>query len=97
MLIYIYIFFLIENITSKTQIEKLKERIALHREKRNLETKLQNVKKLNEGSDSDDDISKWVEKNRKIVSEKEQAEKRVSISFDLELRKLLLSLNLMKY
>lgn len=77
-------------------MEKLKERIALHREKRNLEAKLQSVKKLNEGSDSDEDISKWVEKNRKIVNEKEQAEKRVSSLLDFELRKLMLLLSLMK-
>lgn len=69
----------IENISSKTFNEKLKEKITLRREKRLVEEKLANVRTLTEGSDSDDDVSKWVQKNRKVVNEKEQAEKRVSI------------------
>lgn len=66
-----------ENITSKSKSEKLKEKLQLRREKRTLEEKLRKVKKLNEACDSDDDdVSKWVEKNRRIISEKEQAERR---------------------
>ncbi|XP_065199824.1 U4/U6.U5 tri-snRNP-associated protein 1 isoform X2 [Planococcus citri] len=65
-----------ENIATKTFNEKLKEKIALKREKRLLEQKLAKVKTLGDEDDSDDDVSKWVEKNRKIVNEKEQAEKK---------------------
>lgn len=73
-------FYSTENITSKSKSEKLKEKLQLRREKRTLEEKLRKVKKLNEACDSDDDdVSKWVEKNRRIISEKEQAERRVSI------------------
>ena len=70
---------LLENISTKTYNEKLKEKLALKREKRLLEEKLASVKTLGDESDSDEDVSKWVEKNRKIVNEKEQAEKKVSI------------------
>ena len=57
----------------------------MSRERRALEEKLRNVQKLNEADDDDDDVTKWVEKNRRVVSEKEQAEKRVSrISYFLE-------------
>lgn len=72
----------VENISSKSYSEKLKEKLQLRREKRALEEKLLKVKKLNEVDDSDDDdVSKWVEKNRRIISEKEQAEKRVGNLF----------------
>lgn len=64
------------NIADKQRQEKLKAKIADHREKRSLENKLAKTKALGE-SDSDDDVTSWVYKNRKLQSDKRDAEKRV--------------------
>lgn len=62
---------------TKAQQEKLKQKLAERKEKRQLEGKLMKVKTLGE-SDSDDDAGAWVERNRKLQEEKQAAQKRVS-------------------
>lgn len=56
----------------KSEVEQLREKIQSKRDKRKIEQKLARIKTLGE-SDSDDDPSKWVEKNRKIQEEKKKA------------------------
>lgn len=59
--------------------DKIKEKLAERKAKRLLEHKLAKVKKLGESSsDEDESATSWVNKNRKIVDEKKEAEKRVS-------------------
>lgn len=64
------------NISDKQRQEKLKAKIAEHKEKRALESKLSKLKTLGE-SDSEDDVSLWVSKNRKLQEAKKDAAKRV--------------------
>lgn len=59
----------------KSDVEKLREKIQAKRDKRKIEQKLSRIKTLGE-SDTDDDPSKWVEKNRKIQEEKKKAAQR---------------------
>lgn len=70
----------------KSEVEKLREKIQSKRDKRKIEQKLARIKTLGE-SDSDDDPSKWVEKNRKIEEEKRKAKQRAKMfeSMDQEM------------
>lgn len=61
---------------AKAEQEKLKQKLSERREKRQLEAKLTKVKTLGE-SDSEDDAGAWVERNRKLLEQKQAAEKRV--------------------
>lgn len=62
----------------KAQQEKLKQKIAVRKEKRQLEAKLGKTKTLGE-SDSEDDVGTWVERNRKLQEAKQAATKRVRL------------------
>lgn len=64
------------NIADKQKQEKLKSKLSEHKEKRNLENKLSKVKLL-AASDSEDDVSSWVQRNRKVENAKRDAQKRV--------------------
>lgn len=64
------------NLAATAQRAKLKQKLADHRQKRQVETKLSKVKTLGE-SDSEDDVGAWVQKNRKLQNERKEAEKRV--------------------
>lgn len=66
------------NIAAAKTSEKIKNRLHEHREKRHIEHKLSKVKLLGE-SDSDEDATAWVRKNRKVVDAKKEAEKRVCV------------------
>ena len=70
----------------KSDVEKMREKIQSKRDKRKIEEKLARIKTLGE-SDSDDDPSKWVEKNRKIQEEKKKAAQRAKVfeSMDQEM------------
>ncbi|ODM89593.1 U4/U6.U5 tri-snRNP-associated protein 1 [Orchesella cincta] len=63
------------NLTEKLKSEKLREKLALRREKRRLEEKLAESKGLAD-SDSDDDASAWVRKQKEAVQQKLLAEKK---------------------
>lgn len=64
------------NLKEKAEQEKLRKKLAEHKEKRQLEQKLNKVKTLGDVSDDDDDVSAWINKSRKIEMEKKEAEKR---------------------
>lgn len=68
---------MLDNIASKQRAEKIKAKIAERKEKRQIEAKLASIKKLAEDSD-DDDMSSWVNKNRKLTEERLKAEKKVN-------------------
>lgn len=68
-----------ENLTDKTEQEKLRSKLADYKEKRSLQAKLSKVKLLGE-SDSEDDLESWVDKSRKIEDAKKEAEKRVKLN-----------------
>ncbi len=65
-----------ENITQKREAEKIREKLALRKEKRRLETRLLESKGLAD-SDSDDDASAWVRKQKEAVQQKLLAAKKV--------------------
>lgn len=67
-----------DHLGAKAEQEKLRQKLADHKEKRKLESKLSKVKSLGD-SDSDDDVQKWVDRNRHLVDQKKEAEKRVRI------------------
>ena len=73
------------NLKEKSLAEKLRERIALRKKKREQEMKLLKVKKLGE-SDSEDDgkASNWIEKQKRAAKEKAAAEKRAKMLEDLD-------------
>ncbi|XP_030761590.1 U4/U6.U5 tri-snRNP-associated protein 1 [Sitophilus oryzae] len=73
-----------ENLAEKAKREKIRTKLSEHREKRHLQTKYSKVKALGEGSDSDDDVSNWVHKNRKIDHAKKEAEKRAKMLEELD-------------
>lgn len=66
-----------ENLSEKAEREKFRAKLSEHKEKRQLQNKLNKVRALGEGSDSDDDVSNWVNKSRKLATAKKEAEKRV--------------------
>lgn len=65
-----------ENWADKAEREKLRTKLAEHKEKRQLHHRLSKVKGLGD-SDSEEDVGNWVDKNRKIAKAKLEAQKRV--------------------
>jgi len=63
--------------------KKLREKLAIGKEKRQLKSKLSVVKTLGD-SDSDDDAAKWIEKQKKKTQLKEEAEKRARAMDSME-------------
>ncbi|XP_019874493.2 U4/U6.U5 tri-snRNP-associated protein 1 [Aethina tumida] len=72
-----------ENLSQKNKREKLRSRIAEHKEKRQLQSKYSKVKTLGE-SDSDDDAEAWVGKSRQVEQAKKDAEKRAKMLEELD-------------
>lgn len=71
------------NISEKLQAEKLREKFRQNKEKRALEKKLKTIKTLGE-SDSDDDVSKWVDSNREKEKLKAEAQRRAKILEEMD-------------
>ncbi|KAI8125440.1 hypothetical protein FF38_14399 [Lucilia cuprina] len=65
-----------EDLKEKAKVEKLREKLKQKKEKRFLEERLAHIKTLGESDDEVDDISKWVQRNKKVVDEKKAAEER---------------------
>ncbi|VVC37246.1 SNU66/SART1 family [Cinara cedri] len=63
------------SLTEKNKSEKIKARIAEKKEKRMIENKILNVKKLAD-SDSEEDAVSWVNKTKNIQEEMEKAKKK---------------------
>ncbi|XP_057652687.1 U4/U6.U5 tri-snRNP-associated protein 1 isoform X2 [Diorhabda carinulata] len=72
-----------ENLIQKAQQEKIRSKLQEIREKRQIHSKLSSVKTLGE-SDSEDDLSLWVDKSRKIDQAKKEAEKRAKMLEELD-------------
>ncbi|XP_072379516.1 U4/U6.U5 tri-snRNP-associated protein 1 [Diabrotica undecimpunctata] len=72
-----------ENLVEKAQQDKIRAKLQEIREKRQMHNKLSSVKTLAE-SDSEDDLSSWVEKSRHIESAKKEAEKRAKMLEELD-------------
>lgn len=64
------------NISEKEKSEKIKEKIKMMKQKREIESSLSALRNLGD-TDSEDDASEWVRKNRKIEGEKKKAAERV--------------------
>ena len=74
-------FELSENLSQKAQTEKVRQRVAEHKERRQIENKLSRTKALGESEDDDDDSAQaWVVRSRKMHEERVQAEKRVRLN-----------------
>ncbi|XP_042862737.1 U4/U6.U5 tri-snRNP-associated protein 1-like [Penaeus japonicus] len=73
-----------ENLAQKLQVEKLREKIALQREKRRIKEKLKKVKTLGESDSDEESASAWVKKSRIIQKEKAAAEKRSKMLEELD-------------
>lgn len=71
------------NLTELKNAEKIREKIKERREKRKLEESLKKTKTLGE-SDSDDDVNKWVDRNREIQRLKREAEKRAKLLEEMD-------------
>lgn len=71
------------NIAEKLQADKLREKFRQNKEKRALEAKLKATKTLGE-SDEDDDITKWVDKNRDKASMKADAQRRAKLLQEMD-------------
>lgn len=70
------------NMGDKAEQEKIRLRLAEHREKRNVESKLSKVTLLSEKiSDDEDDAVTWVKRNRKLEDAKKEAERRVCLFY----------------
>lgn len=68
------------SLTEKNKREKIKARIAEKKEKRMIENKILNVKKLAD-SDSEEDAVSWVNKTKTIQEEMEKAKKKLYFCF----------------
>lgn len=64
------------NNSDKIKAQKLREKIGIQKEKRQIESNLSKMKSLGE-YDSDDDTQAWINKSRQLEEEKKKAEKRV--------------------
>ncbi|ENN75834.1 U4/U6.U5 tri-snRNP-associated protein 1 isoform X1 [Dendroctonus ponderosae] len=72
-----------ENWAEKAEREKLRTKLAEHKEKRQLHNRLSKVKTLGD-SDSEEDVGNWVDKNRKIEKAKLEAQKRANMLEELD-------------
>ncbi|KAK6640297.1 hypothetical protein RUM44_011983 [Polyplax serrata] len=72
------------NISEKIKGEKIRERLAERKEKREIERKLRDVKGLGDDSDSDNDVKDWVKKSRQKELERKQAEAREKLLQELD-------------
>lgn len=75
MINYLFYNYLV-SLTEKNKSDKIKARIAEKKEKRMIENKILNVKKLAD-SDSEEDAVSWVKKTKTIQEEMEKAKKKV--------------------
>ncbi|KAI4453222.1 squamous cell carcinoma antigen recognized by cytotoxic t lymphocytes [Holotrichia oblita] len=71
------------NLSEKREQEKFKEKLVEYKEKRHIMSKLAKTKTLGE-SDSEEDVSTWVSKNRHVQTAKKQAEKRAKMLEELD-------------
>lgn len=66
-----------DNLKEKREAEKLREKLKQRKEKRFLEERLARIKTLGESDEETDNVSKWVDKNKRVVNEREEAMRKV--------------------
>lgn len=66
-----------DNWSDKAKQEKIRAKLAEQKEKRRIQNKYSKIKFLGH-SDSDDDVSSWIDKSRQLDKAKREAEIRVS-------------------
>lgn len=71
------------NISEKLHADKLREKFRQNKEKRAMEQKLKATKTLGE-SDEDDDVIKWVDKNRDMAKLKADAHRRAKLLQEMD-------------
>ncbi|XP_012266756.2 U4/U6.U5 tri-snRNP-associated protein 1 [Athalia rosae] len=71
------------NANDKVKTQKIKEKLTTQKERRQIESNLSKVKTLGE-SDSDDDAKAWIQKNRRLESEKKKADERAKMLDQLD-------------
>lgn len=72
------------NLSDKAQTEKLRDKLHQRKEKRQIEKKLARIRTLGESDEEVDDISKWVERNKRAVDEKKAAEARAKLLEEMD-------------
>lgn len=71
------------NAAEKAKQEKLREKLAVTKQKREIQSSLSTVRPLGEGDDDDLDAEKWANKFAKIQEEKKKAAERVCSSYKI--------------
>ncbi|XP_022087615.1 U4/U6.U5 tri-snRNP-associated protein 1-like [Acanthaster planci] len=72
------------NLGEKRKAEEMKAKLALIKEKRKINQKLQKVKKLADQEDDLDDVTAWVERSRKNQLERDMAAKRARMLEEMD-------------
>ncbi|TDG44770.1 hypothetical protein AWZ03_008826 [Drosophila navojoa] len=62
-----------DNIKEKKEAEKLREKLKQRKEKRFLEERLARIRTLGESDEETDNVTKWVDRNKRVVNEREEA------------------------
>ncbi|XP_017153392.1 U4/U6.U5 tri-snRNP-associated protein 1 [Drosophila miranda] len=65
-----------DNLKEKKEAEKLREKLKQRKEKRFLEERLARIRTLGESDEETDNVTKWVDKNKRVVNEREEAKKK---------------------
>ncbi|XP_075154055.1 U4/U6.U5 tri-snRNP-associated protein 1 [Haematobia irritans] len=73
-----------ESLKDKAKAESLREKLKQRKEKRFLEERLARIQTLGESDEEIDDVSKWVQRNKRAVDEKKEAEKRAKALEELD-------------
>ncbi|XP_035727940.1 U4/U6.U5 tri-snRNP-associated protein 1-like [Vespa mandarinia] len=71
------------NANDQLKTQKLKERIGIQKQKRQIEANLAKIKSLGD-DDSDDDTKAWIDKSRRLQEEKKKAEERAKMLDQLD-------------
>lgn len=69
-----------DNIKEKKEAEKLREKLKQRKEKRFLEERLARIRTLGESDEETDNVSKWVDRNKRVINEREEAQRKVSFN-----------------
>ena len=69
------------NIKDQKKAEKLRDKLQQRKEKRQLEERLARIRTLGESDDEIDDVSKWVNRNKRVTDMRLKKKKRVSLIF----------------
>ncbi|CAD5225951.1 unnamed protein product [Bursaphelenchus okinawaensis] len=77
-----------ESLTNKKEQEKLKEKIAVQKEKHKIYNKVLKVKKGLADSDSDEDVDSWLDKSRKAAEKFDEMDEIAEKAAEEEMKKI---------